>query len=129
MGVLSSVSFEVIDTEHLRSFTGDDVDLIAEVFSLFRNQADLWVKIVDPQADKQQWINTHHTLRGAANAIGAKAVGTACAEAEESFDNSSVAARSEAIHRTKACISGVLEEIARWEYRQGLADLRKPSHA
>lgn len=71
-----------IDLDHLLSMTGGDADLAEEVIDIFRQQAEIWSRLLDPQAPAAQWADAAHTLKGAALSVGAHALAEQCAKAE-----------------------------------------------
>ena len=71
-----------LDIEHLMTMTGGDADLAEEVIDIFRQQAELWSRLLDPAAEARQWADAAHTLKGAALSIGAKSLAETCAKAE-----------------------------------------------
>lgn len=77
------MSTKPINIEHLLSMTGGDADLADEVVEIFRQQAEIWSRLLDPRADASQWADAAHTLKGAALSIGAEALAEKCRAAEE----------------------------------------------
>lgn len=72
----------IIDTAQLETMTMGDADLAAEALGIFRSQAELWTRLMDPSADPAQWADACHAIKGAARSIGAMDLGDACAKAE-----------------------------------------------
>jgi HPt (histidine-containing phosphotransfer) domain-containing protein len=72
----------ILDTDHLDRMTSGDKALQAEVLDLFRHQAELWGRLLDPQFPADNWGDAAHTLKGAARGIGAKKLADVCQEAE-----------------------------------------------
>ncbi len=54
-----------------------------EVLELFREQAALWSRLIDPKRPPSEWGDAAHTLKGAALGIGAERLAEACSEAED----------------------------------------------
>ena len=71
-----------IDLDHLLSMTGGDADLAEEVIDIFRQQAAIWSRLLDPRAEPSQWADAAHTLKGAALSIGANELAEVCQKAE-----------------------------------------------
>lgn len=71
-----------INIDHLLTMTGGDADLADEVIGIFRQQAEIWSRLLDPRADAGQWADAAHTLKGAALSIGAEALAETCKTAE-----------------------------------------------
>ncbi len=80
---MSANTLEVIDRKHLDSMTGGDHDLAVEVIEIFQHQIDIWARLLDPKADRQQWTDAAHTLKGASLGIGALRLAKACERAEQ----------------------------------------------
>jgi HPt (histidine-containing phosphotransfer) domain-containing protein len=60
----------VLDTGHLRGFTGGDSDLEAQVLEIFRSSAPAYLSALEA-ADDAAWKGCAHKLKGAARGIGA----------------------------------------------------------
>src|SRR3954463_11092611 len=75
-----------VDFSHLESFAAGDAALIEEVLSMFREQAALWVRLLDPAGPHQGWRDAAHTLKGSALGIGAFQLAEACSTAEAGAD-------------------------------------------
>jgi HPt (histidine-containing phosphotransfer) domain-containing protein len=73
----------IIDVDHFRHMTGNDQALQAEIIQLFRAQAELWARLLIPDAPVQTWEDACHTLKGAAKGLGLWALAEACEGAEE----------------------------------------------
>jgi HPt (histidine-containing phosphotransfer) domain-containing protein len=72
----------VIDRAHLDRMTGGDHALTLEVLGLFRQQMELWSKLLQPDVPTEDWGDAAHSLKGAARGIGAWALGEVCGLAE-----------------------------------------------
>ena len=44
-------TFALLDREHLKAMTGGDNDLAVEVIEIFRHQAEIWSRMLDPHAE------------------------------------------------------------------------------
>ncbi len=71
-----------LDLDQLLLMTGGDADLAEEVLDIFRQQAEIWARLLDPRAPATQWADAAHTLKGAAMSIGADQLAECCAAAE-----------------------------------------------
>lgn len=71
-----------LDVEHLLEMAGGDPELADEVLDIFRNQADIWGKMLDAEQPKQVWADAAHTLKGSALSIGAHEFAELCKSAE-----------------------------------------------
>jgi HPt (histidine-containing phosphotransfer) domain-containing protein len=116
----------IVDQAHLNRMTGGDQDLAAEVLGLFREQWDLWVRLLDPTTDTLDWGNAAHTIKGSARGIGAWQLGEVCGGAEED-------ARAGELTRDQKRVwleaisnemDAVIAEIARMEHKAMMASLR-----
>jgi len=114
-----------IDFDHLNQFVQEDVDLTKEVFGLFKNQVDMWSRMLTPEADDETWSSVTHTLKGTAKAIGAINLAQRCERAEILVgEERSAGPRSVAVQDIEFHISRAIAEIQRWEYRQKLNEMR-----
>jgi HPt (histidine-containing phosphotransfer) domain-containing protein len=87
-----------IDLSRLREMTMDDAGLAAEALGIFRAQAEMWSRLLDPSGDPETWGDACHSIKGAARSVGALALGDACARAE-------TLARGQAIGRAQAAVA------------------------
>lgn len=109
----------VIDIGQLQLMTGGDVALAVEALGIFRQSADLWSRLLDPQADPEHWADAAHGIKGAARSIGAMSLGDACEVAEtlgRSGSASGVAA-GVALSAVKDRLGEALEAIAHVEHQ------------
>ena len=114
-----------IDFPHLKQYVGDDIELTAEVFGLFKHQVELWTRALQADADDESWKSVMHTLKGSANAVGALNLAAICKAGEGlTGEKGGPEIRKKHIHDLNFTIDRVLIEIQRWEYRQTLASLR-----
>jgi HPt (histidine-containing phosphotransfer) domain-containing protein len=72
----------ILDRNHLNAMTGNDPELAMEVLEIFRHQAEIWSRLLDPRAEARQWADAAHTLKGASLGVGALALARACERAE-----------------------------------------------
>lgn len=117
-----------IDREHLLTMTGGDVDLADEVLDIFRNQAETWGRLLDPDLDQRQWADAAHTLKGAALSIGAHAFAEVCAEAERKGRSDVPVSRVEAatiLSSLKEGLTQTIEACARASYELSKPGLRR----
>jgi HPt (histidine-containing phosphotransfer) domain-containing protein len=116
----------IVDQAHLNRMTGGDAALAAEVLGLFREQCDLWMRLLEPTTDTLDWGNAAHTIKGSARGIGAWALGDVCGGAEEAARGGDLTrdqkrAWCEAISNE---LDAVLGEIARMEHKALMKSLR-----
>lgn len=114
-----------IDFDHLNQYVGGDAALTAEVFSLFKNQVDMWGRALVVEADDDTWEAVTHSLRGTSLAVGATKLAELCEKAEELIgDGNRPGGREVALQNIEFRISRTIAEIQRWEYRQTLNKMR-----
>ncbi|MEL6258254.1 MAG: Hpt domain-containing protein [Pseudomonadota bacterium] len=110
-----SQSLKVLDRSHLLAMTGNDTELAAEVLEIFREQAAVWDRLLDPTAAAQQWADAAHTLKGAALGAGALRLAKAC-EVAETAGRADIApsqtAASVYLNDIKDALGAALEAVA-----------------
>ncbi|MEO0714705.1 MAG: Hpt domain-containing protein [Pseudomonadota bacterium] len=79
---MSEASTPALDRAHLAAMTGEDEALAIEVLGLFKEQAAMWSRLLDPKRTAQTWADAAHSLKGSALGVGAMRLADACAEAE-----------------------------------------------
>jgi len=115
-----------VDFAYLETYAADDQAVVDEVLGLFREQATLWMRLLDPSAPGQAWRDAAHTLKGSALGVGATALAEACAAAEQAAQMSSVE-RTYRLERVRNALEAVLADIAAYAHEQALKSLRSPS--
>lgn len=115
-----------IDYAHLNRMTAGDISLILEVAGIFRNQSQMWQKLLDPNTPTQEWMVGAHTLKGSASGIGAWELAKVCAAAEEASKKPAISRDEKFIWREKILhsLSEVLDELSHYEYRLNIQKLR-----
>lgn len=73
---------ETFDRQHFAMMTGDDADLQAEIVAIFRVQAQLWGRLLIPDAPTSVWADAAHTVKGSAKGLGLWRLAGACEDAE-----------------------------------------------
>ncbi len=119
-----------IDFDHLNQYVGGDIGLTKEIFSLFKNQVDMWSRSLVADADDEIWAGLTHSLKGTAKAVGATRLAEVCESAEDLIGEGARpeqrrAARQVAVEKLEHRISRVMIEIARWEYAQKIKEMRQ----
>jgi HPt (histidine-containing phosphotransfer) domain-containing protein len=104
----------LLDEAHFRMMTGDDIALQVEVLGLFRAQAELWSRLLIPDAPVHTWRDAAHTLKGSARGLGLWALAEACERAEtlaraDDPDRPLVAVE---LAQVRASLAAALAEIA-----------------
>ena len=65
-----------VNFQYLEDYTAGDAQVIDEVLSLFREQARVWLPLLDPAVEG--WQDAVHTIKGTARAVGAFDLGDVC---------------------------------------------------
>ena len=105
-----------VDFGHLEGFAAGDEALVEEVLGLFREQAALWLPLLDPAAEAGAWRDAAHSLKGSALGIGAAALAQACSEAEQAKE-AGAPEKSLARARIADCLGAVLADIVEYTSR------------
>ena len=100
-----------------------DQALAEEVLGLFREQAAVWSRLLDPVAPDERWRDAAHTLKGSARGVGAVALGAACEAAEASAD-ADIGERALRLERVRDALDAALADIAAYLHEQALRSLR-----
>jgi hypothetical protein len=108
----------VVDLAHLRMMTMEDVSLAREVIAIFRNQADMWGRLLWPNVSPEVWADAAHTIKGAAAGLGAERLKLACAHAEMlgRAANVSPVAASVALQDVREQLDATLTVFGRIDY-------------
>jgi len=117
-----------IDIDHLMMMTGGDVDLADEVLDIFRNQAALWGRLLDPDKSQQEWADAAHALKGAGLSIGATRFAEQCAEVEQAGRGSESVSRVQSatlLSALKDALSETIEACAHASYELSKPGLRR----
>ncbi len=110
---------EAIDLGQLQTMTGGDAALAAEALGIFRQSAELWSRLLDPQAEPDQWADAAHGIKGAARSVGLMPLGDACDTAEALGRTGTVSAveAGVALSAVKDRLGEALEAIAHVEHQ------------
>jgi HPt (histidine-containing phosphotransfer) domain-containing protein len=114
-----------VDFSYLESYAAHDRSVIDEVLGLFREQAGMWMRLMDPDLPGEAWRDAAHTLKGAALGIGARTLGEACAAAEDAASLSAVE-RNLRLARVRNALDATLADIAAYLHEQALRSLKSP---
>ncbi len=112
-----------VDFAHLAAYTGGDRALEAEIFELFREQTEMWLRLLAVEAAIEDWRAAAHTLKGSARGIGAFALAECC-EAAEAAAEGSAAARAVAAQDVRAAVKAVLDAVAARDHAAEIGGLR-----
>jgi HPt (histidine-containing phosphotransfer) domain-containing protein len=126
----AETSLPVLDLDHLAAMTGGDTELSLEVIGIFREQAQLWSRLLDPRAEARQWADAAHTLKGASLGIGALKLAAACERAEKAGRSDTAPSPAHAsvlLGDVKDALGETLEAAARAVYDLASAAKRSAS--
>lgn len=112
-----------VDFAHLESYAAGDAALIDEVLALFREQAALWVRLLDPDGPDDGWRDGAHTLKGSSLGVGAFALAQACDEAEIgcALDPGRKAVL---LNRVRDALDAALADIAAYAHERAIQSLK-----
>lgn len=104
---------ETFDRAHFTMMTGGDAALQAEIVAMFRVQAQLWSRLLTPDAPTGTWADAAHTAKGSAKGLGLWRLADACEEAETlgragAMEGTLVAA---ALHRVRAALTEAIAAL------------------
>ena len=117
-----------VDFGYLEGFAAGDQALVDEVLGLFREQASMWIRLLDPKAEGSAWRDAAHTLKGSALGIGANDLATACASAEQAAVDD-LSQRTLKLERVHDELDRALADIAAYAHEQALRSIRTPRAA
>lgn len=115
-----------IDLAHLNRMAGGDKDLMIEVLSLFREQSEMWKKLLDSSQPTNDWLIGAHTIKGSARGIGAWELGEICSKAEEAALSHTLTKDEKYIWREQIiqCLEDAMIEIADIEHKIKMDSLK-----
>jgi HPt (histidine-containing phosphotransfer) domain-containing protein len=112
-----------VDFKYLEDYAGGDQIVVDEVLALFREQAAMWLRLLDPKAEDSAWRDAAHTLKGSALGVGAHDLAEACAAAERAVA-ADLAERTLRLDRVRDALDRALADIAAYAHEQALRSLR-----
>ncbi|QUD88736.1 Hpt domain-containing protein [Phenylobacterium montanum] len=113
-----------VDFAYLESYAGQDMAVVEEVLGLFREQAAIWLRLLDPVTPGDAWRDAAHTLKGAARGIGAGALAEACAAAELATGEAA-GERAVLLDRVRDALDLALADIAAYLHEQAIQSLKR----
>ncbi len=113
-----------VNFAHLERYAGGDQALVEEVLGLFREQAAMWVRLLDPAAPGQAWKDAAHSLKGSALGIGAFALADECEMAEQA--PAGLAERTRLLELVRDALQAALADISAYEHEMLLRSLKTP---
>ena len=114
-----------VDFAHLEGYAAGDQGLIDEVLGLFRQQAEMWIRLLDPRGDAGAWRDGAHTLKGASLGIGAFDLAKTCGAAEQG-EKASPGEKAVMLDHIRDALEAALADIAAYEHEQLLKSLKTP---
>ena len=114
-----------VDFAHLEGYAAGDQGGVDEGLAVFREQSEVWVRLLDPAGAAQGWRDGAHTLKGAALGIGAFALADVCAEAEAASDREE-GERIALLECVRNALNVALTDIAAYAHERALQSLRTP---
>jgi HPt (histidine-containing phosphotransfer) domain-containing protein len=114
-----------VDFSHLEGFAAGDEALVEEVLGLFREQAALWLPLLDPEAQAGAWRDAAHSLKGSALGVGAFQVAKACETAEAAFE-APLGVKAARLLDVRDALDRALADIAAYVHERALQSLRPP---
>ena len=120
----------LLDLDHLQAMTSGDQALAMEVLEIFKHQAEIWSRLLDPRADPSQWADAAHTLKGASLGIGALRLAAICGRAEgmgRADTPPSVTAAAVMLGDVKDSLGDTLEAVGKLAYKLAASGAIKAS--
>jgi HPt (histidine-containing phosphotransfer) domain-containing protein len=114
-----------VDFEHLEGYAAGDEALVEEVLGLFREQAALWLPLLDPASADDAWRDAAHTLKGSALGVGAFGVAKACEAAEAAFQGP-LGVKAARLLDVRDALDRALADIAAYSHERALQSLKPP---
>ena len=112
-----------VDFRHLERYAGGDQALVDEVLGLFREQVEIWVRLLDPTAPGDAWRDAAHSLKGSALGVGAFALADECLAAEQA-GNADLGQRTVLLGHVRDALEAALADIAAYLHERALQDLK-----
>jgi HPt (histidine-containing phosphotransfer) domain-containing protein len=113
-----------VNFKHLETYAAGDQAVVDEVLAIFREQAAMWIRLLDPAAEDEAWRDAAHTLKGSALGVGAFALADECEAAE--LAQADVGQRTRLLEQVRTELDRALADIAAYAHEQALKSLRSP---
>jgi HPt (histidine-containing phosphotransfer) domain-containing protein len=114
-----------VDFPHLETYAAHDAALIEEVLGLFREQVEMWLRLLDPSGPPEGWRSAAHSLKGSALGVGAFALAEVCGTAEQEFDKG-LGERLAQLDRIRTAAAAALADVAAYLHETALQSLKTP---
>ena len=112
-----------LDFDYLETYADGDVVVVEEVLNLFREQAALWLRVMDPHDPGEGWRDAIHSLKGTALGVGAVALAQACSTAEWVLGDAHMDLTL-ALIRVRDTVEAVLADITIYQDEKIIQSLR-----
>ncbi len=112
-----------VDFSYLERYAAGDPALVEEVLGLFRQQAEIWMRLLDPGAEDGAWRDAAHSLKGSALAIGATELAGRCESAERE-PAADLGRRTVLLGHVRTAMDAALADIAAYSHEQALRSLK-----
>lgn len=101
-----------IDVDHLERYVAGDRVLRDEILEIYEQQAESWIRILDPRADDAAWRDAAHALKGASRGVGAWRIGDICEQAEQMVgEDGTEESRRQIVERLKKTVLATIGEV------------------
>jgi len=110
-----------VDFAYLERYAAHDQALVDEVLALFREQAAIWLRLLDPKAPGEGWRDAAHSLKGSALGVGAFALADECEIGERAQGEIE---RTVALDQIRDALDRALADVAAYAHEQALRSLR-----
>ncbi|MEE9330250.1 MAG: Hpt domain-containing protein [Parvularculaceae bacterium] len=109
------MSNALIDLNHLDRYVAGDRILRDEILGIFEEQADMWIKMLNPNQEDAAWKDAAHALKGASRGVGAWEVGDLCQQAESLVgeEHRDIAKRSILLEDLRNKVMETVDEVKR----------------
>lgn len=114
-----------VNFAYLERYAAGDQALVDEVLELFREQAALWVRLLNPASPGDAWRDAAHSLKGSALGVGAFALADECEAAEQAAD-AGPTQREALLGEVRTALDAALADIAAYAHEQALRSLKTP---
>ena len=112
------------DAERLEAYCGGQRAIVCEVLSLFREQAQMWMRLLEDPSSGSGFVDAAHTLKGAAAGVFAEGLARACGEAEAQGGAAAGGEREVLAAHIRDALDPVLFDVAAYLHAEAIAALR-----
>lgn len=102
----------LIDLDHLEKYVAGDDALRDEILTIFEDQVENWIRLLNPHQTDEVWCEAAHALKGASRGIGAWQAGDLCEKAEALVgpDKRDPIMRAALLKELRANLAAIVEE-------------------